>query len=80
MRTYGTASKRLRSSSLILSLLNSNLSLLILSLPTSKALASLLANLRDQFAEFLNNLSSDRLRILSSSTCVGLRYGHLCSR
>ena len=27
------------------------------------------------FAEFLNNASSVGLRILSSSTCVGLRYG-----
>ena len=30
-----------------------------------------------QFAEFLNNPSPVGLRILSSSTCVGLRYGHL---
>ena len=39
--------------------------------------ASLLPKLRDQFAEFLNNPSPVGLRILSSSTCVGLRYGHL---
>ena len=32
--------------------------------------------LRGHFAEFLNNASSVGLRILSSSTCVGLRYGH----
>ena len=41
--------------------------------------ASLLPKLRDQFAEFLNNPSPVGLRILSSSTCVGLRYGHLTS-
>ena len=29
------------------------------------------------FAEFLDNASSAGLRILSSSTCVGLRYGYL---
>ena len=40
-------------------------------------MAPLIANLRGQFAEFLNNASPDRLRILSSPTCVGLRYGHL---
>ena len=39
--------------------------------------ASLLPKLRDQFAEFLNNPSPVGLRILSSSTCVGLRYGRL---
>ena len=33
--------------------------------------------LRGHFAEFLNNASSVGLRILSSSTCVGLRYGHM---
>ena len=27
--------------------------------------------------EFLNNASPAGLRILSSSTCVGLRYGHV---
>ena len=37
----------------------------------------LLPKLRGQFAEFLNNASLAHLRILSSSTCVGLRYGHL---
>ena len=40
-------------------------------------MVSLLANLRDHFAEFLNNASPVGLRILSSSTCVGLRYGHI---
>ena len=33
--------------------------------------------LRGQLAEFLNNPSPVGLRILSSSTCVGLRYGRL---
>ena len=37
--------------------------------------APLLPKLRGHFAEFLNNASSVGLRILSSSTCVGLRYG-----
>ena len=40
-------------------------------------MAPLLPKLRGQFAEFLNNASPARLRILSSSTCVGLRYGYL---
>ena len=39
--------------------------------------APLLPKLRGHFAEFLNNGSPARLRILSSPTCVGLRYGHL---
>ena len=39
-------------------------------------MAPLLPKLRGQFAEFLNNASPVRLRILSSSTCVGLRYGY----
>ena len=38
--------------------------------------ALLFPKLRSQFAEFLNNASPVRLRILSSSTCVGLRYGY----
>ena len=38
--------------------------------------ALLLPKLRSHFAEFLNEGSLERLRILSSSTCVGLRYGH----
>ena len=41
------------------------------------SLASLLPKLRDHFAEFLDNASSVGLRILSSSTCVGLRYGRM---
>ena len=39
-------------------------------------LALLLPKLRSLFAEFLDNASPVGLRILSSSTCVGLRYGH----
>ena len=42
--------------------------------------APFLSKLRGHFAEFLNNSSLAHLRILSSSTCVGLRYGHLRSR
>ncbi len=38
--------------------------------------APLIPKLRGYFAEFLNEGSLERLRILSSSTCVGLRYGH----
>ena len=41
------------------------------------AQAPLLPQLRGHLAEFLNNLSLARLSIFSSSTCVGLRYGHL---
>ena len=37
--------------------------------------ATLLPKLRVEFAEFLNEPSLERLWILSSSTCVGLRYG-----
>ena len=36
----------------------------------------LLPKLRGHFAEFLNEGSLARLRILSPPTCVGLRYGH----
>jgi hypothetical protein len=38
--------------------------------------AHLLPKLRCDFAEFLNQGSLKRLRILSSPTCVGLRYDH----
>ena len=41
--------------------------------------APLLPKLRGHFAEFLNNTSSVGLRILSSSTCVGLRYGYIAN-
>ena len=54
-------------------LLNSCLSLF--SAATS-SVAPLLPKLRGHFAEFLDNASSVGLRILSSSTCVGLRYGY----
>ena len=40
------------------------------------AQAPLLPKLRGYFAEFLDNASPVGLRILSSSTCVGLRYGY----
>ena len=39
-------------------------------------MAPLIPKLRGHFAEFLNDASSVGLRILSSSTCVGLRYGY----
>ncbi len=39
--------------------------------------AHLLPKLRCYFAEFLNQGYLKRLRILSSPTCVGLRYDHL---
>ena len=39
--------------------------------------APLLPKLRGEFAEFLNEGSHLRLRIFSSPTCVGLRYGYL---
>ena len=39
--------------------------------------APFLPKLQGHFAEFLNNASPAGLRILSSSTCVGLRYGHV---
>ena len=39
--------------------------------------AHLLPKLRCDFAEFLNQGSLKRLRILSLPTCVGLRYDHL---
>ena len=55
-------------------LLNSCLSLF--SAACSKQ-APLLPKLRGHFAEFLNNASPVGLRILSSSTCVGLRYGYM---
>ena len=41
--------------------------------------APLLPKLRGHFAEFLDNASPVGLRILSSSTCVGLRYGYIMS-
>ena len=46
-----------------------------LSSATRSSRATLLPKLRVYFAEFLNAGSLARLRILSSPTCVGLRYG-----
>ena len=42
----------------------------------SPAGAPLLPKLRGHFAEFLNESYPAHLRMLSSPTCVGLRYGH----
>ena len=42
--------------------------------------APLLPKLRGNFAEFLNKGYLAHLRILSSPTCVGLRYGPVCSK
>ena len=55
------------------SLLNSRLGLF--SATSFEAL--LFPKLRSHFAEFLNKGYPAHLRILSSPTCVGLRYGHL---
>ena len=55
-------------------LINSRLGLFT---AASQREAPLLPKLRGQYAEFLNNPSPDGLRILSSSTCVGLWYGYL---
>ena len=41
--------------------------------------APFLPKLQGHFAEFLDNASPAGLRILSSSTCVGLRYGYCIS-
>ena len=43
---------------------------------SSPSRALLIPKLRSEFAEFLNEGSLARLRILSLPTCVGLRYGH----
>ena len=40
-------------------------------------MAPLLPKLRGHFAEFLSHESLERLRMLSSTTCVGLRYRYL---
>ena len=40
--------------------------------------AILFPKLRIQIAEFLSECYLKRLRILSSPTCVGFRYGHRC--
>ena len=57
-------------------LLNSRLGL-VTAASLSRGEASLLPKLRDHFAEFLSRESLEHLRILSSTTCVGLRYGYL---
>ena len=44
--------------------------------PPDASGAPLLPKLRGEFAEFLNEGSHLRLRIFSSPTCVGLRYGY----
>ena len=58
-------------------LLNSCLSLFSAAFMYSYMKATLIPKLRVHFAEFLSNASSVGLRILSSSTCVGLRYGQI---
>ena len=45
--------------------------------PSHPTKATLIPKLRGHFAEFLRDGSLARLRILSSPTCVGLRYGWL---
>ena len=63
-------------------LVNSRLGLVCATASSSRREAAhpnavvLLPKLRTQFAEFLNQGSLDRLRILYVSTCVGLGYGH----
>ena len=42
--------------------------------------ALLIPKLRSHFAEFLNKGYLAHLRILSSPTCVGLRYGYIFAR
>ena len=56
-------------------LLNSRRSLFIEPPTSCDVRGPLLPKLRGNFAEFLNEGSFERLRIFSSSTCVGLRYG-----
>lgn len=55
-------------------LLNSRLGLFTAASPSLEE-ASLLPKLQDHFAEFLGRDSLEPLRILSLTTCVGLRYG-----
>ena len=56
-------------------LLNSRLGLFTASRPCGRE--HLLPKLQGHFAEFLSHDSLEHLRILSSTTCVGLRYGFL---
>ena len=55
-------------------LLNSRLGLFTAASPSLEE-APLLPKLQGHFAEFLSHDSLEHLRILSSTTCVGLRYG-----
>ena len=55
-------------------LLNSRLGLFTAASPSLEE-ASLLPKLQDHFAEFLGRDSLEPLRMLSLTTCVGLRYG-----
>ncbi len=57
-------------------LLNSRLGLFTAASPSLEE-APLLPKLQGHFAEFLSRGSLEHLRILSSTTCVGLRYGRL---
>src|SRR5690606_41985973 len=59
-------------------LLNSRLGRFTAASPTRRPEeAPLLPKLQGHFAEFLSHDSLEHLRILSSTTCVGLRYGFL---
>ena len=60
-------------------LLNSRLGLFTAASPSLEE-ASLLPKLQDHFAEFLGRDSLERLRMLSLTTCVGLRYGLFSSK
>jgi hypothetical protein len=60
-------------------LLNSRLGLFTAASPSLEE-ASLLPKLQDHFAEFLSCDSLEPLRILSLTTCVGLRYGLFFSK
>ena len=61
-------------------LLNSRLGLFTAASPSLEE-APLLPKLQGHFAEFLGRDSLERLRMLSSTTCVGLRYGQpYCKR
>ena len=59
------------------STLITSLALLLYIMARVECWAPLLPKLRGYFAEFLNEGFLARLRILTPSTCVGLRYGHL---
>ena len=65
--------------SLILGIPIALLCLVLLLTPLRLLSAPLLPKLRGHFAEFLNESSLAHLRMLSSTTCVGLRYGQLYS-